>query len=70
MTGEFTALYLKENEFKNAIGLNSKFIPSYNPYLSIQVIKHSTDSIFEGFISMSERYDISKIICKNNPKHL
>lgn len=62
MIGEFTALYLNSVEYKNAIELNKRFMPSYVPFLSIKIITHHNESNFEGIICQERVFSRERCI--------
>lgn len=50
MIGDFKAYYLDEQTFKTAIEANKKFEPNYITTLTVTILQHYNEKVFEGTI--------------------
>lgn len=66
--GDFIAYYLSDHDFKRAIELDKKFEVSYQPYLSIRVLHHHTESVFEGILCNDVNFSYTKCLRRSDPR--
>ena len=56
MLGKFNALYLTAQEYKQAMTLNAKYDPAYQPYLEIEILYYHSESAFDAAILNKGQY--------------